>query len=48
MGDTAPVTGVEELEKHLVALSESPETSLREGLIDEVVLQLTGKSAYVS
>lgn len=37
-----PVTGLEELEKHLEVLVEAPETPLNAKLFDEVELQLTG------
>jgi hypothetical protein len=43
MGDSIPVTGLEELEKHLQQLVRIPETPLDTKLFDEVELQLTGK-----
>ena len=41
--DEIPVTGLEELERHLQYLVEAPETPLDAKLFDEVELQLTGK-----
>jgi hypothetical protein len=40
-----PITGLEELERHLQHLTESPETPLDAKLFDEVELQLTGMCA---
>ncbi len=37
-----PITGLEELERHLQQLVEAPETPLDAKLFDEVELQLTG------
>ena len=43
MDDTPlPITGVDELEKHLQQLLEDPGTLLNAKLFDEVELQLTG------
>jgi len=41
--DQIPVTGLEELEMHLMHLAEAPSTPLNAKLFDEVELQLTGK-----
>jgi hypothetical protein len=38
-----PITGLEELERHVQHLVEAPETPLDAKLFDEVELQLTGK-----
>jgi hypothetical protein len=38
-----PITGLEELERHVQHLVEAPETLLDVKLFDEVELQLTGK-----
>ena len=37
-----PITGLEELERHLQQLQEDPETVVDAKLFDEVELQLTG------
>jgi hypothetical protein len=41
--DQIPITGLEELERHLQQLVEAPDTPLDAKLFDEVELQLTGK-----
>jgi hypothetical protein len=41
--DQIPITGLEELERHLQQLVEAPDTPLDVKLFDEVELQLTGK-----
>jgi hypothetical protein len=41
--DQMPITGLEELERHLQRLVEAPDTPLDAKLFDEVELQLTGK-----
>jgi hypothetical protein len=41
--DQIPITGLEELERHLQQLIEAPDTPLDAKLFDEVELQLTGK-----
>lgn len=41
--DDIPITGLEELERHLQHLIEAPDTPLDANLFDEVELQLTGK-----
>ncbi|KAG0650438.1 hypothetical protein D0Z07_3153 [Hyphodiscus hymeniophilus] len=38
-----PITGLEELERHLQTIQDDPETPLDEKLFDEVELQLTGR-----
>lgn len=42
--DDVPITGLEELERHLQHVVEAPETPLDAKLFDEVELQLTGMS----
>lgn len=39
-----PIIGLEELERHLKQLVQSPDTPLDAKLFDEVELQLTGES----
>lgn len=41
-----PVTGLEELEKHLGVVLDAPETPLDAKLFDEVELQLNGMFVY--
>jgi hypothetical protein len=41
--DQIPITGLEDLERHLQQLVEAPDTPLDAKLFDEVELQLTGK-----
>lgn len=43
--DDIPVTGLDELDKHLDDLVRDPTTPLNAKLIDDVELQLTGLSA---
>lgn len=40
--DQIPITGLEELEKHVQRVLEAPDTPLNAKLFDEVELQLTG------
>jgi hypothetical protein len=40
--DEIPVTGLEELEKHIQQLTEAPDLPLEVKLFDDVELQLTG------
>jgi len=40
--ENVPVTGLEDLEKHLQQLLDAPETPLKAKLFDEVELQLNG------
>lgn len=40
--DDVPITGLEELERHLQHVVDAPETPLDAKLFDEVELQLTG------
>jgi hypothetical protein len=42
MEEPLPITGVEELERHLQQMLDDPETPLNAKLLDEVDLQLTG------
>jgi hypothetical protein len=42
--DLAPIDGLNELEKHLSDLKQTPETPLQPKLFDDVELQLTRKS----
>lgn len=46
--DTIPVTGVEELEKHLDELLQDPDQSPTLKLFDDVELQLTGMFAHLT
>lgn len=43
MSDTVPISGLEELEKHLDVLDEAPKTPLNSRLLDDVELQLNGE-----
>lgn len=43
-----PITGLEELEKHLDVVLEAPDTPLDAKLFDEVELQLNGRFVYIS
>ena len=45
--DEIPITGLEELERHVQHLVEDPETHLNADLFDEVELQLTGMFGHV-
>lgn len=42
--EVIPITGLEELERHLQKLQDDPDTPLDAKLFDEVELQLTGSS----
>ena len=46
--ENVPVTGLEDLEKHLHQLVDAPETPLKAKLFDEVELQLSGTSLHCS
>jgi hypothetical protein len=50
--EEVPITGLEELERHIQQLVEAPEIPLDAKLLDEVELQLTGelftRSGHVS
>jgi hypothetical protein len=43
-----PITGLEELERHLQKIQDDPETPLDGKLFDEVELQLTGRLSLTS
>lgn len=45
--DTIPVSGVQELDKHLDELLVDPTLSLTPRLFDDVELQLTGRLTYL-
>jgi hypothetical protein len=46
--DGVPITGLEELERHIQHLLEDPDTPVDAKLFDEVELQLTGMYASQS
>lgn len=43
MSDSVPIVGLDELEKHVNALNDDPETPLNAKLFDDVELQLNGE-----
>jgi hypothetical protein len=46
--ETTPVTGLDELDKHLDDLIQDPSLTLNPKLFDDIELQLTGTTSFIS